>query len=92
MGPWILAAFLFTSAADSASTLYALNHGARESNPIMASMSPPVMIGVKSGLAVGMAFAVGKSSPPMKKPLLITLVGITLLQGLVAVHNVKVVK
>lgn len=85
MTAWILAAFLVSSGADSVTTYHAVQRGAHESNPIMASMPLGVALGVKSGFAVGVSVYVAKSEH--KKPLLWLLGALSVAQLTIAAHN-----
>lgn len=89
MAAWILAAFLVTSAADSVTTYQAVTYrGARESNPLMASVPLGVALTLKTGTAIAVSVAVAKA--PHKTPLLWVLGALSVVQLSVAIRNHQV--
>lgn len=89
-----LSAFLLTSAADSVTTWQALGRGAREVNPVAASLGGPrVFLSVKSVVAVGVSLAALKQPTRGRRRAvaLLLLAGATL-QGWAAYHNHRVMR
>ena len=85
--------FAALQATDAATTLVALNNGAREANPLLqgAVKSPPAIIAIKAGVVAGTILAMERFRKD--SPVLVTaaLIAINSTLAVVAVNNVSVV-
>ena len=85
--------FAALQATDAATTLVALNNGAREANPLMQGpvKSPPAIIAIKAGVVAGTILAMERFRKD--SPVLVTaaLIAINSTLAVVAVNNVSVV-
>lgn len=77
------------SSADLSSTMYALNNGAREANPIMTG-STAKMVAIKAGGTAGIIYLVNKLKKNKPKTANIVSCSIGAGFGAIAVHNIQV--
>ncbi len=83
------ASFIALNAGDVASTLRALNHGAREANPLMSPVagSAPGLIALKSASVTATLFASTKLAKTHPKAAMIMMASLNTAMSMIVVHN-----